>query len=272
MRRSKRFLLDLYKGFFEHRLLENASALSFYTLMSIVPILAVLFGIAKGFGVEGILEKEIIGAVPNQEKLAEKAVDFSRLMLEQSRGGLIAGVGVIVLLWSFLGLIGNFESALNDIWCVKKGRTYSRRLGDFLGFIFLSPFILVAISSITLFVTTELVDFFQKLGLFESVSSYLKLFFTLIPIGLTFLVFSFFYLYLPNTHVPVGKTLLASAIAALVFHLVQWAFIYFQIGIASYGAIYGSFAAIPLFLLWLQMSWLITLFGAELSYRFSQPT
>lgn len=263
------FFKGIYNGFFNHRLLENASALSFYTLMSIVPILAVLFGIAKGFGLDAILEKEVVGAVPYQEALAQQVIDFARRMLEQSQGGVIAGAGVLMLLWSFVGLIGSFEKALNDIWNVKQGRSYVRRLSDFLGFIFLTPFILVAVSSTILFVTTELVDFFQHKGISDVYGVYLSLAFKLIPVGLTFIVFNFFYLYLPNTHVPFKASLMAAFIAAIFFHLSQWGFVQFQISITSYGAIYGSFAAIPLFLLWLQMSWLITLLGAELAFRFS---
>lgn len=258
-----RFLKGLYAGFYKHRLLENAASLSFYTLMSIVPILAVLFGIAKGFGLETLLEHEVLGAVPNnQEALAHQAIAFAKSTLEQSRGGVIAGVGVLLLLWSFMGLIGNFEKALNEIWQIKEGRPYARRLGDFLGFIFLTPFILVAISSTLLFITTGLIDLFN-----ESFGAYLSLLFKCIPIALTFLIYTFFYLYLPNIKVPLKAILIAAFIAALFFHLTQWAFVYFQIGIAKYGAIYGSFAAIPLFLLWLQASWLITLFGAEIAAR-----
>lgn len=259
-----------YTSFFEHRLLENASSLSFYTLLSIVPILAVLFGIAKGFGIDALLEREVINAVPNQEALAEQVIQFSRKMLEQSRGGLIAGAGILMLLWSFLGLLANFEKALNDIWNVKEGRSYSRRLGDFLGFIFLFPFILVAISSTILFVSTELIDFFQSRGIIEPYGPYLSLTFQLFPLGITFLVFNFFYLYLPNTSVPLRSSFLASLVATVGFHLAQWVFVKFQVGISNYGAVYGSFAAIPLFLLWLQMSWLITLLGGELAYQFTK--
>ena len=266
----KRFLNGFYKDFYAHRLLENAASLSFYTLMSLVPIIAVLLGIAKGFGVDPILEKEILGAVPHQEALAEQVMNFARKTLDESRGGLIAGIGILVLLWSFLGLLSTFEKALNDIWAVKKGRTFSRRLGDFLGFIFVSPFIFVALSSTTLFVTTEIVDFFKGWGLLETWGPYLHLMFTLIPTGITFLVYSFFYLYFPNTRVPLLTTLLAAAIAAILFQLAQWGYLHFQLSLSRYSAIYGTFAAIPLFLLWLQMSWLITLIGTELSYRFSK--
>lgn len=259
----------VYQGFYDHRLLENASALSYYTLMSLVPILAVLFGIAKGFGIDAIFEQEVLNAVPNQEVLAQQVVNFSRRLLEESRGGVIAGVGIIVLLWSFLGLIASFERALNDIWHQKQGRTTVRRLTDFLGFIVLCPLFFVIVSSTTLFLTSETVSYFQEWGIFETVSPYLTLLFKLIPILLTFVIFTFFYMYIPNMDVPIFPTLFAAFLTAIIFHAAQWAYVTFQMSISSYGTIYGSFAAIPLFLIWLQISWLITLFGAELSYRFS---
>lgn len=269
---NRRFSLikGLYEGYIQHRLLENASSLSFYTLMSIVPIFAVLFGIAKGFGIDPLFEKEVLSLVPNQEEIAKKIFEFSRKLLEESRGGLIAGVGILLLLWSFLGLLVNFEKAVNEIWHVNQMRSYSRRISDFLGFIFLCPFILVIVSSATLFITTESIQFLQKNEWIDFAGPYLTFFLKFTPVLITFLVLSFFYFYLPNTSVPFFTTLLAAFLAACLFHLIQWGYVHFQIGIASYGAIYGSFAAIPLFLIWLQMSWLITLMGAELSYRLSR--
>lgn len=257
-------------GFYEHRLLENASALSYYTLMSLVPILAVLFGIAKGFGIDAILEQEVLSAVPQQEVLAEKVIQFARKMLDESKGGLIAGVGILLLLWSFVGLLSNFERALNDIWDIKVGRSYSRKVVDFLGFILICPFFLVIISSLSLFITSGVVDYFESQGIFEEVRPYLSLTFKLLPVFITFLVFSFFYIYLPNLNVPIGPALLAALFTSLLFHLVQWGYVAFQLGISRYGTVYGSFAAVPLFLFWLQISWLITLLGAEISYRFSK--
>lgn len=264
------FFKELYQGFIDHRLLENASSLSYYTLMSLVPILAVLFGIAKGFGIDPIFEKEVLGAVPNQQELAQQLINFSRRLLEESQGGLIAGIGVLLLLWSFLGLLGNFEKVINEIWHISERRSYSRRLSEFLGFIFLCPFFFVIVSSVTLFLSQELIHFFQNHGMIETAAPYLTLAFKLIPVLLSFIVFSFFYLYLPNVPVPWMSTLSAALLTALLFHLAQWGYVHFQIGIARYGAIYGSFAAIPLFLIWLQISWLITLLGAELSFRFSK--
>lgn len=260
----------LYEGFYSHRLLENASSLSYYTLMSLVPILAVLFGIAKGFGIESNFREEVIHAVPNQEVLAEEVVQFAERMLERTKGGVIAGVGILFLLWSSLGLLGNFENTLNDIWNVKESRSLFKRAGDFLAFIVLCPLFFVIFSSTTLFITTELTDFFEKKDLIRHFGPALWLGFKMVPILLSFIIFTFLYSYLPAKRPPLIPVIFSALITSFLFHLAQWLYVKFQLNISSYGAIYGSFAAIPLFLLWLQLSWFITLLGAELSYRFSK--
>lgn len=261
---------DLYTGYSKHRLMESASSLSFYTLMSLVPILAVLFGIAKGFGIESNFKQEVINAIPEQQALAEQIVTFSQKLLERTQGGVVAGIGVIFLLWSFLGLLGNFENTLNAIWHINESRTFWRRIGDFLGFIFICPFFFVIFSSTALYLSTGLLSFLEKNELLDALGPYLGILFKGVPIFLAFIIFSFFYLYIPSQRPPLKSTLLAALITAFIFHAVQWYYVKFQIHISSYSAVYGSFAAIPLFLLWLQLSWFITLIGAELSYRFSK--
>ncbi|MCB1113736.1 MAG: YihY/virulence factor BrkB family protein [Chlamydiia bacterium] len=270
LHKLKSIVKGLIKGYYDHRLLENASSLSYYTLMSLVPILAVLFGIAKGFGIESSFKDEVIHAIPNQQALAEEIVQFAERMLERTKGSVIAGFGVLFLLWSFLGLLGNFEHTLNDIWHLKETRSFFRRIGDFLGFIFICPFFFVIFSSTTLFLSSELTDLFEKWELIDHFGPAIWFTFKLAPVFLAFLIFSFFYYYLPSVRPPIKPVLMGALITAVFFHLAQWAYVMFQINISSYGAIYGSFAAIPLFLLWVQLSWFITLLGAELSYRFSK--
>lgn len=261
----QKIIWQTWRGFNEDHLYENASALSYYTILSIVPVFAVLFGFAKGFGFETILEQQLTEALENQKEVLEQVIRYSQKLLEQSKGGLIAGVGILLLFWTFIGLIGSFEKSLNEIWQVKRSRSYVRRISDFLTIILCLPFLLIVTSSLTLFLTGEIVH--KQEGFLLTISPYILFLLRLTPFFLSFAVFSFMYIVVPNTHVPVKAGLIAGFITSVIFHLVQWAYIYFQIGISSYGAVYGSFAAVPLFLIWLQISWLITLAGAELSYR-----
>ena len=122
--RLLRVLSDTFRGFIEDECYLKASALTFYSLLSIVPVLAVLFGIAKGFGFEKNLEFEINQHFIEQKELIEKLIQFAYSWLDTVRGGLIAGVGAVTLLWSVFGLLNNIETALNSIWKTRKERSY----------------------------------------------------------------------------------------------------------------------------------------------------
>lgn len=263
----RRIVGQMIRGSTEDRLFQNASSLSFYTLLSIVPIFAIFFGIARGFGLDSLFEQEIYAGFENNPEIAEKLIQFSRSLLSQTQGGLITGIGIVTLLWTFIGMIGNFERALNDIWHVTEARSFFRRISDFLSIALLCPFYFILSSSLALFLGTEYSQISHHYPWLSQLSPFVLFLIRLIPILFSFLVFTFLYYYIPNTRVPFKSALAAGMIAGFVFYLVQWIYIKFQIGIANYSAVYGSFAALPLFLIWLQTSWLILLAGAELSYR-----
>jgi len=253
-------------GFSRDECALKASALTYYSLLSVAPLLAVLFGIAKGFGFEKHLEAQILEQV-QQQQVAETVISIAYSLLEQSEGGLIAGMGVIALLWSCIGLFGNIESSLNAIWKVKKQRSFSRKFSDYLAIVIFCPIFFVASSSVSIFVMTKIISASQASGVYETVSPLIYLAFHFFPLVLNWVLFSFLYVYMPNTHVNLKYAIAAGVIAGTAYQIVQWIYIHFQIGVSSYGAIYGSFAAIPLFLGWLQVSWLIVLAGAEIAYH-----
>ncbi len=263
----KRIVKQMIRGSTEDRIFQNASSLSFYTLLSIVPIFAIFFGIARGFGIDSLFEQEIYAGFENNPEIAEKLIQFSRSLLSQTQGGLITGIGIVTLLWTFIGMIGNFERALNDIWHVTEARSFFRKVTDFLSIALLCPFYFILSSSLALYLGTEYSHISHNYPWLNQLGPFVIFLIRLIPILFSFLVFSFLYYYIPNTKVPIKSALAAGMIAGFVFYLVQWVYIKFQIGIANYSTVYGSFAALPLFLIWLQTSWLILLAGAELSYR-----
>jgi membrane protein len=128
------------------------------------------------------------------------------------------------------------------------------------------PILIILSSSVTVFITTQVTLVMEKISLLGAFSSVILSFLKLLPYGLIWGLFTFLYIFMPNTKVRFSSGLLASVIAGTIFQLIQWGYIAFQIGAAKYNAIYGSFAALPLFLVWLQLSWLIVLYGAELSF------
>lgn len=265
IKRIFRVMVDAARGFVNDDCYSKASALTFYSLLSIVPLLAVLFGIAKGFGFERPLELEIRDKFFEQKEITEKLIEFAYSWLNNVKGGVIAGVGTAVLLWSVLGLLNNIETALNAIWKTRNSRSYTRKLSDFLATLVICPIFFVAVSSLNVFITTHITETAQSNVLVEAVSPYILFILKFFPYFLSWLLFTFVYLFMPNTRVYASAAILAGIIGGTFFQLWQWAYIKFQIGVASYGAIYGSFAALPLFLVWLQISWIIFLAGAEIA-------
>lgn len=242
-----------------------ASSLTYYSLLSIVPVFALGFAVAKGFGLQQYLENMIMEQLAGQEQVVGLILGFSRSLMEHTSGGVIAGVGAIFLIWTVLQLLGSAEQAFNSIWEIKKGRTMGRQLSDYLSIMLVSPVLIVASSSAMVLLATHLGDLLALLGLglFEPV---IKLILAVIPYLLIWLLLTFVYVFLPNTKVNFVSGTVGGVLAGTIFVLVQWVYIKFQVGVASYNAIYGSFAALPLFIIWMNLSWIIVLIGIEFVY------
>jgi len=254
------------EGFARDNCLLRASSLTFYSLLSIVPVAAMAFGVAKGFGFEKKLQDRLLEQIPGQEEVLLQVVESAHRFLENTKGGLIAGIGVIVLFWSVIKVLSHIENAFNVIWKIERPRTFGRKFADYLSIMLIGPVLVITSSSTTVYITTQITEItrdVELLGLFsELIFSLLKL----LPYGLIWMLFTIVYMLMPNTRVRFGSALAAGVVAGTGYQFVQWGYISFQVGVARYNAIYGSFAALPLFLIWLQISWLVVLFGAEISH------
>jgi membrane protein len=264
--RQLRIIILAIRSYDEDRCLLRASSLTFYTLLSIVPILAMFFGVAKGFGFEKRLERELFDKFPGQEEILNQVINFATSLLEQTRGGVIAGIGLLVLFWSVLKVLGHIEMAFNDIWEIKEDRSWGRKFSDYLAIMLLAPILILLSGSATVFITTRVTQITQEVALLGVLSPLISFLLKLIPYVLIWIVFTILYIIMPNTRVSFKAGVLGGVVAGTLYQLAQGLYISFQIGAARYNAIYGSFAALPLFLLWLQISWWIVLFGAELSF------
>lgn len=264
--RQLRIILLAIRSYDEDRCLLRASSLTFYTLLSIVPIVAMFFGVAKGFGFERTLEKELFDKFPGQEEILGQVINFANSLLEQTRGGLIAGIGLLVLFWSVLKVLGHIEMAFNDIWEIKEDRSWGRKFSDYLSIMLIAPILILMSGSVTVFITTQVTQFTQEFTLLGVLTPLISFLLKLIPYVLIWILFTILYLIMPNTRVKFKAGFLGGVVAGTLYQIAQGLYISFQIGAARYNAIYGSFAALPLFLLWLQISWWIVLFGAELSF------
>lgn len=255
-----------FRGFSKDKCQLRASALTFYSLLSIVPIVAMVFGIAKGFGLEATIEHRLYEQFEAQKEVIDHIVEFSRRLLENTKGGVIAGIGVAILFWAIIKGLSNIEESFNEVWGVQKPRTLIRKTSDYLSLLLVAPVFLVMSSTVTLAVTGQITTFMERITLLGPLTSVVFLLLKLMPYVVLWGLFTFIYIFMPNTKVQLKSALIAGIISGSLFQIFQVLYIDFQIGVSKYNAIYGSFAALPLFLLWLQISWLIVLLGAELSF------
>ncbi len=264
-----RWLMNIFKAlylsirfFISDRIIEKASALTYYTLLALVPIVALLIGIANGFGLQSYIKTSLHGLFPGQHEISDYLIAFAANYLEHTKTGVVMGIGIVMLIYVIYSLIGNVETVFNQIWQQKKGRTTLRRITDYLSIMLLVPLFLVITSGsqilLQTYIKTDLYDYEFSQTLIRVLRW--------APYGLTIVAMTFIYIVIPNTKVKFVNALVAAAIAGSVFMLFQGLFISGQIWVSKYNAIYGSFAALPLLLLWIQMAWVICLYGAELSY------
>ncbi len=264
-----RIILLAIRGFFRDHCQRTASVLTYYSLLNVVPVVAVAFAMAKGFGLEKMIEKQILEMAEKanwQADITNQIISFSHNLLNQAKGGLIAGVGVILLLWTVISIMGKIEESLNEIWEVKKPRTLIRKFSDYLAMMILAPVLVIISSSATVLVASQVKVIVEKISVLGVFSKVILLLLNLLPYASIWVLLTTLYLVMPNTRIPTKSAILGGIVAGTIAQIVQWVYIKFQIGVASYGAIYGSFAALPLFLGMLQMSWMIVLFGAEIAY------
>ncbi len=264
--RLARITLLTFRGLAEDRCQLRASSLTFYSLLSVVPVLAMIFGIAKGFGFEQHLRDILLERLAGQEEVALRIIDFSHALLDNVKGGLVAGIGVVVLFYTIIKILSHIENAFNDIWGIKKPRSLGRKITDYLSMILICPVLFLLSSAATVVVASGVRLVMEKISLLGAIGPLISLLLNFLPYCVMWILFTFIYMFMPNNRVRLTSAILAAIIAGTAYHLFQWVYILFQVNVSRYNAIYGSFAALPLFFIWLQVSWLIVLFGAEISF------
>ena len=254
------------KGFKEDRCDLRASSLTLFTLLSIVPVMAMAFGIAKGFGFKEMLERRVLELFAGQEDIIQNVLSFSTNLLEKTKGGLMAVFGVILLFYTLIKLIGHIENAFNTIWWINDDRPIIRKFTDYIAISITASILVIFSSSANIFITAYLSKFLSDINLPGNIENLISLGFNIFPFLPIWILFIFFYIFIPNKKVDIKSALAGGLIAGTIFQIAQMTYLKFQVGVSSYNAIYGSFAALPLFLIWLQASWAIVLFGAEVAF------
>ncbi len=265
----KYFLLDILKKvllavewFLNKRMFDAAAALTYSTLLAIVPVVAVLFAIARGFGYNKYIEAWFLDLLSSQPQVAETIVGFVNSYLVHTQKGLFLGIGLLFMLWTVIMLISNIEKVFNDIWQVNQPRSIFRTITDYMAMFVMAPILIIITSGLSLVVSTFANDVNERVLL----GPVMRFVLHLSPYILMSLMFILLYVFMPNTKVKLKSVIVPGILAGVAMQGLQFVYIHSQIWVSSYNAIYGSFAALPLFMLWLQISWTICLFGAELCY------
>jgi membrane protein len=245
----------------QDQLLLRAPALAFFSLLAVVPLAALVFGVAKGFGLQEVLEKQIQEQMALPGDVQTMILEFARTTLQKAKGGWVAGLGLVFLFVSVTLVLSGAEASFNKIWGIRRGRSLSVKVRDYFSMIFIGTILLL----VSLGLTVALANAPSVFGYLDRAVSF---FLSLVPYVIAWLMFAFLIVFMPNRKVGLKTGLVAGVIAGTLYQLLLHFYIRLQVTVSVYNAIYGSFAALPLFLLWLQVSWICLLVGAEISYSF----
>lgn len=244
----------------------SASALTFYSTLSFIPAVALILAIARGFGADKAFENWLKEQTYTNPEVMQWVMNIASKALDNTQSDLIAGFGILLLLWAVVRMLSSTELAMNRIWGVKKGRGVVKKFTDYMSIMFIAPILVLLISSMNVFMMSSIQEYAMDEGVLSYASVALKAILTLVPYVLVWFLFVFLYMFMPTTPVKFKYALVAGIVAGTIFQIVQWFYIRFQVGVSSYNAIYGGLAALPLLLVWLQLSWSIVLWGTELCY------
>lgn len=250
------------RSFLDRDLQMRSYALTYNTVLAVVPALAMLFAIARGFGFQNLLQSELFRYFPAQREALQNALTYVDNYLSQASQGIFIGIGLIFLLWTLISLLSNVEDTFNHVWGVTNMRSLRHKFTDYTALFLLMPVLMVCSAGITIFMS----DAVQRVFEGNPLSPMLQKLLEFMPTVISWIIFTAAYYMIPNTRVRFKYAMFTGVLAGSLFQVVQWLFVTGQVYVSKYNAIYGSFAFLPLVLVWMQLSWLIALSGAVLTY------
>ena len=245
--------------YFDKDFQQTACALTHRTLLAIVPFFAMMFAIARGFNVQNFLLDQLTQRFASQRDFIVRAVSFVDSYLEHTTDGVFIGVGIVALIVTLYFLLNAVERSFNTIWDCPE-RTFARKFTDYTSILFWVPVLMIAAFGISVWIDSGIRSFF----LLPNISTIAEIALRVLNFTIQVVVFTLLMKYMPNTNVRLRYALFSGVVCSISFELLQMLFS-FSLYVSSYNAVYGSFAYIPLFLLWVQFSWLICLVGAQLA-------
>lgn len=250
------------RSFLDSDLQSRAAGLTYRTILALVPALAILFAIGRGFGFHKLLQTQIFSYFPAQREALETTFGFVDAYLAQSSEGIFVGIGIMMLLWTMISLMNNIEYTFNTIWGIKRGRTLLRKITDYTSMLLILPVLMICASGLSIFMTSTLQNSFD----FEFMSPLLSFLFKCASFIFTWLFFAAVFMLIPNTKVKFRNAFIAGVFSGTAFMILQWLFVSGQLYVSKYNAIYGSFSFLPLLLIWIQFSWVVVLSGIAICY------
>ena len=250
------------RSFLDGDLQTQACAMTYRTLLAIVPALALLFAIGRGFGFQNLLQDELYSYFPAQHEVIHQCLGFVDSYLSQASEGVFVGVGLVFLLWTLISLLGNVEDVFNTIWGVKQGRRIWRKITDYTSMLLILPVLMICSGGLSVLISTTLDSIFH----FSFMTPIISMILDGASWLLTFLFFTAAYMLIPNAKVKFKNAFIAGVFAGIGFRLLQWIFVTGQMYVAKYNAIYGSFSFLPLMLIWMQLAWVVTMAGMVICY------
>ncbi|HUG98425.1 MAG TPA: YihY/virulence factor BrkB family protein [Gammaproteobacteria bacterium] len=269
MRMPARFIYALARDLAEGQLTLRAMGLVYTTLLSLVPLLAFSFSVLKGFGVHREIEPLLYEFL---QPLGEQGAEITSQVIsfvDNVRGGVLGGIGLALLLFTVISMVHKVEDTFNYIWQVQKARNLARRFSDYLSVILIGPVLMV--TAMGLLATISSTAVMQAIADVEQLGILLTLIGRLAPFVVVVLVFAFVYAFVPNTRVRLGPALVGAVLAGAAWTLGGSLFASVIVGSTRYAAIYSSFAIAVIALVWLYLSWLVLLIGAQISFYFQNP-
>jgi membrane protein len=250
------------RTFLDDKIMTRAAALTYSTLFAVVPILALIFAVARGFGFENIVNSLLDNGIMKENESLSTVMQFIDGYMQYVSSGAFVGIGLLFLLWSVYSLADGIEANLNYIWHVKQSRGMGRKITDYFSLVLLIPIGIICLSGLTV-ATKKILEGMEGYML---LGGFVQFLISAMPYLVAGLIFTGFYMFMPNTKVRFKYSIIPGFIAGCLFQVLQNLYFSGQLALSSYNQIYGGFAALPLFLFWLNLSWSIILFGCELAY------
>ena len=250
------------QSFLNRDIQSQACAMTYRTMLAVVPALALLLAIGRGFGFQDMLQEELYKLLPAQRQAIGYLLNFVDSYLSQASEGLFVGIGIVFLIYTLISLLGNVEDTFNLIWGQKESRSIWRKISDYTAMLLILPVLMICMSGINLLLSSTLNSIFDFSFMTPVISWILEAASWL----MTWLFFTAIYALVPYAKVKFVNAFVSGAIAGTGFLVLQWLFVTGTLYVARYNAIYGSFAFIPLLLLWMQLAWVICLAGAVICY------